>query len=392
MLGTFGGCPARRTPNMPRLVRARSLGHVRRALRGPPRLAALADVRGVRRSPVAEGVSDRPAPTADRSAELGTTMAETARREFMLGEGSGTGSGSQSLHVGVGPAHPAMHGIIRILTELDGEVILHADVEIGYLHRAFEKDCEQGGYNNAIPYTDRLNYVSPLINNFGYCAAVEKLLGIDVTDRCKYIRVIMSEISRICDHLTCVGASAMELGAFTVFLYMIKAREFLWELVEDVTGARLTISYGRVGGVKADLPDGFAERTRKAFKDTRGVLDEVHRLLTGNRIFMDRMIGVGALSREETIAYAITGPLLRAAGVPYDVRRAQPYDVYDRLEFEIPTQKDGDNYSRYLVRMAEMEQSMRIVEQSPAMVPGRPIKVDFAGRPIDPAAYADRGN
>src|SRR2546422_5073969 len=143
MLGTFGGCPARRTPNMPRLVRARSLGHVRRALRGPPRLAALADVRGVRRSPVAEGVSDRPAPTADRSAELGATMAETARREFMLGEGSGTGSGSQSLHVGVGPAHPAMHGIIRILTELDGEVILRADVEIGYLHRAFEKDCEQ---------------------------------------------------------------------------------------------------------------------------------------------------------------------------------------------------------------------------------------------------------
>ncbi len=251
-------------------------------------------------------------------------MAQTTRREFMLGEGSGTGSGSQNLHVGVGPAHPAMHGIIRIVTELDGEAIVRADVEIGYLHRAFEKDCEAGGYNNAIPYTDRLNYVSPLINNFGYCAVVEKLLGIDVTERCKYIRVIMSEISRICDHLTCIGASAMELGAFTVFLYMIKAREFLWELVEDVTGARLTISYGRVGGVKADLPNGFAERTAKAFKETREVLDEVHRLLTGNRIFMDRMVGVGALSREETIAYAITGPLLRAVGVPYDVRRARP--------------------------------------------------------------------
>ena len=138
-----------------------------------------------------------------------------------------------------------------------------ADVEIGYLHRAFEKDCEVGGWNNAIPYTDRLNYVSPLINNFGYASAVEKLLGIDVTERCKYIRMIMSEISRICDHLTCVGASAMELGAFTVFLYMIKAREFLWELVEDVTGARLTISYGRVGGVKADLPDGFARQDRR---------------------------------------------------------------------------------------------------------------------------------
>ncbi len=284
-----------------------------------------------------------------------------------------------------------MHGIIRIVTELDGETIVKADVEIGYLHRAFEKDCEQGGWNNAIPFTDRLNYVSPLINNFGYASAVEKLLGIDVTERCKYIRVIMSEISRICDHLTCVGASAMELGAFTVFLYMIKAREFLWELVEDVTGARLTISYGRVGGVKADLPDRFAEKTLHAFKQTREVLDEVHRLLTGNRIFMDRMIGVGILSREETIAYAITGPLLRAAGVPYDVRRAQPYYVYDRLEFEIPTQKDGDNYARYLVRMAEMEQSMRICEQALAAIPSGPINVDFEGRAIDPAAYVDRG-
>jgi NADH-quinone oxidoreductase subunit D len=212
-----------------------------------------------------------------------------------------------------------------------------------------------------------------------------------VTERCKYIRVIMSEISRICDHLTCIGASAMELGAFTVFLYMIKAREFLWELVEDVTGARLTISYGRVGGVKADLPDGFAEKTRHAFKQTREVLDEVHRLLTGNRIFVDRMVGVGALSREETISYAITGPLLRAAGVGYDVRRAQPYYVYDRLEFEIPTQKDGDNYARYLVRMAEMEQSMRITEQALASIPTGPINVDFEGRPIDPASYVDRG-
>ncbi|PYN72765.1 MAG: NADH-quinone oxidoreductase subunit D [Candidatus Rokuibacteriota bacterium] len=318
-------------------------------------------------------------------------MAATTRQEFMLGEGSGTGGGPQNIQLGVGPAHPAMHGIIRIVTELDGEVIVNADVEIGYLHRAFEKDCEQGGWNNAIPFTDRLNYVSPLINNFGYASAVEKLLGIDVTERCKYIRVIMSEISRISDHLTCVGASAMELGAFTVFLYMIKAREYLWELVEAVTGARLTISYGRVGGVKADLPEGFAERTLKAFKETREVLDEVHRLLTGNRIFMDRMVGVGALSREETIAYAITGPLLRAVGVGYDVRRAQPYYTYDRVEFEIPTQKDGDNYARYLVRMAEMEQSMRIVEQALAALPDGPINVDFEGRPIDPAAYVDQG-
>ena len=315
------------------------------------------------------------------------------RREFMLGEGAGAGAvgGSQTMQLGVGPQHPAMHGIIRIETELEGEVIRKANVEIGYLHRAFEKDCEVGGYNNAIPYTDRLNYVSPLINNFAYAAAVEKLLGIDVTERCKYIRTIMSEISRVCDHLTCVGAGAMELGAFTVFLYMIKAREYLWELVEDVTGARLTISYGRVGGVKADLPDGFGPKMRKAFADTREVLSEVHRLLTGNRIFMDRMIGVGGISREDAIGYAITGPLLRAVGVAYDVRRAQPHWAYDRVDFEIPTQKDGDNYSRYLVRMAEMEQSMRIAEQALEALPGGPIQVDWEGRAVEPPAYVDQG-
>jgi NADH-quinone oxidoreductase subunit D len=318
-------------------------------------------------------------------------MPERATREIYLGEGTSAGSGSQHLYVNMGPSHPAMHGVVRIVAELDGETVVKADVEIGYLHRAFEKECEGGPYNNAMPYTDRLNYVSPLINNFGYASCVEKLLGIEPTERCEYIRVIMSEISRICDHLTCIGASAMELGAFTVFLYMIKAREYLWELVEDVTGARLTISYARVGGVKADLPEGFALKARQAFTETRRVLEEVHKLLTGNRIFMDRMVGIGALSREETIAYAITGPLLRACGVPYDVRRRQPYWAYDRVEFEIPTGRNGDNYDRYLVRMAEMEQSMRIVEQALEGIPGGPINVDFGGRPMDPAKYVDLG-
>jgi NADH-quinone oxidoreductase subunit D len=317
-------------------------------------------------------------------------MPERTTREVFLGEGVG-GGGPDRLHVNIGPAHPAMHGIIRIFAELDGEIVVKADVEIGYLHRAFEKHCEVGPYNNAIPYTDRLNYVSPLINNFGYAAAVEKLLGIEITERCRYIRVLMSEISRICDHLTCIGASAMELGAFTVFLYMIKAREFLWELVEEVTGARLTISYGRVGGVKADLPDGFGIAVRKAFVEVREVLKEVHTLLTGNRIFMDRMVGIGALSREDTIAWGITGPLLRAAGVPFDVRKAQKYWAYDQVEFEIPVGKNGDNFDRYLVRMAEMEQSMRIVEQALDKIPGGPINVDFQGNPIDPSTYVDRG-
>ena len=318
-------------------------------------------------------------------------MPERTARELFLGEGPGTGGGSQNLYVNLGPAHPAMHGIIRIFAELDGEVVVKTDVEIGYLHRAFEKDCEVGPYNNAIPFTDRLNYVSPLINNFAYASAVEKLLGIDITERCKYIRVAMSEISRVCDHLTCVGASAMELGAFTVFLYMIKAREYLWELVEDVTGARLTISYGRVGGVKADLPEGFGIKVRKAFAEVRQVLAEVHTLITGNRIFMDRMVGVGALSADESIAWGITGPLLRAAGVSFDLRRAQPYWAYDRVEFEVPLGKNGDNFDRYLVRMAEMEQSMRMVEQALERMPGGAINVDFEGREIPVDAYVDRG-
>jgi len=318
--------------------------------------------------------------------------AEPVKRELFLGEGSGAaGSGSQHLYVNMGPAHPAMHGIVRIFAELDGETVVKGEVEIGYLHRAFEKDCEAGPYNNAIPYTDRLNYVSPLINNFAYSSAVEKLLGIEITERCKYIRVIMSEISRICDHLTCVGAGAMELGAFTVFLYMIKAREFLWELVEDVTGARLTISYGRVGGVKADLPAGFDLKVKQAFAETRQVLEEVHALVTGNRIFMDRMVGVGALSRKETIAWGITGPLLRAVGVPFDLRKTQPYWAYDQIPFDIALGKNGDNFDRFLVRMTEMEQSMRIAERALDGLPGGAIQVDWEGKAIDPASYVDLG-
>jgi len=329
---------------------------------------------------------------------MSETEARPGRRmqEIFLGEGTfpqAPGGGTENLLVNFGPSHPATHGIIRIFAELDGERIVKADVEIGYLHRGFEKHCEAGPYNNAMPYTDRLNYVSPLINNFGFASAVEKLLGIEVTERCQYIRVIMSEISRITDHLTCIGASAMELGAFTVFLYMIKAREFLWEVIEQVTGARLTISYGRVGGVKADLTPDFEAAVRSAFGETRQVLGEVHKLLTGNRIFMDRMKGIGTISRDEAIAYAITGPLLRACGVPFDVRRVTPYWVYDRFDFDIPIGEVGDNYDRYLVRMAEMEQSMRIVEQALGRLPGGPINVDFEGRPITtpPAEYVDRG-
>ena len=297
---------------------------------------------------------------------------------------------TRDMMLNIGPAHPAMHGIVRILAGLDGEQIETAEVEIGYLHRGFEKMAEVVDYNGVIPYTDRLNYVSPLINNMGYCMTVEKLLGISVPERCHYVRVITSEISRISDHLTCVGATAMELGAFSVFLYMIKAREYLWELVEKVTGARLTVSYCRVGGVKADLPDDFAEPCRKAFEETRKVLDEADGLLTRNRIFTDRMNGTGAISAEDAISYGITGPFLRASGVDYDVRKDCPYAVYNRLPFDVPVGTRGDNMDRYLVRMEEMEQSMRIVETALRDMPSGPVQVDpETGRPIPAAEMVD---
>ena len=297
---------------------------------------------------------------------------------------------TRDMLLNIGPAHPAMHGIIRIVAKLDGERIQDAEVEIGYLHRGFEKMAEVVDYNGVVPYTDRLNYVSPLINNMGYCMTMEKLLGIEVPERCHYIRVILSEISRISDHLTCVGASAMELGAFTVFLYMIKAREYLWELVEQVTGARLTVSYCRVGGVKADLPDDFAEPCRKAFEETRKVIAESHGLLTRNRIFVDRMSGTGVISSEDAISYGITGPFLRATGTDYDVRKDCPYAVYDRLPFEVPVGTRGDNMDRYLVRMEEMEQSMRIVEAALCDIPGGPVLVNLeTGRPIPAAEMVD---
>ncbi len=287
---------------------------------------------------------------------------------------------TQSMLLNIGPSHPAMHGVIRLITELEGETVVKVEAEIGYLHRAFEKSCENSSWTQAIPYTDRLNYVSPLINNFGYCAAVEKLLGIKITERCDYIRVIMSEVSRITDHLTCVAASAMELGAMTAFLYLMKAREYLYEIVEDVTGARLTISYGRVGGVKGDLPDGLDEKLKIALSKTEKEISEVDKLLTRNRIFVDRTRDVGILPKQTAINYSITGPMGRASGINYDVRKAFPYFAYDRVDFDVPLGERGDNYDRYLVRMEEMRQSIRIIRQSMKDIPGGPINVDSQGK------------
>ncbi|MBM3293617.1 MAG: NADH-quinone oxidoreductase subunit D [Candidatus Aminicenantes bacterium] len=269
----------------------------------------------------------------------------------------------ESLLLNMGPSHPAMHGTIRIMLELDGERILNSEVEVGYLHRGFEKTCEHRTWFNLLIYTDRLNYVSPLINNLGYVMTVEKLLGLEVPERAQWIRVLMSELSRISDHLTCLAAMAMECGAFTAFLYKMKAREFLWDAIEQTTGARMTTSYIRIGGVRADLHPDFEAVVRRAVDETRKVVKDVRGLLDKNPIFLGRTRDIAVMTPDNALSYGWTGPCLRSTGVAYDVRRAQPYLTYDRLDFEIPVGERGDNFDRYLVRMSEMEQSLRIIEQ-----------------------------
>jgi len=280
------------------------------------------------------------------------------------------------MEIQMGPSHPASHGTIKFNLRLDGETIVAVDVEIGYLHRGFEKMCEQYTWNHCFPYADRLNYASPLLNNVGFALAVEKLAGVSVTERCQYIRVIIGEISRITDHLTCLGMSATELGAMSVGFYMLEAREMLYDLVEAITGARLTVTYCRLGGVIKDLPADFADGVKNAFTHTHRILDDCSRLLARNRIFLDRLVGVGVLPQADAISYGLTGPLLRATGVPYDVRKAEPYLVYDRFDFEVPVGTSGDNYDRFMVRFAEMQQSMRIVEQALAQIPAGPVMID----------------
>src|SRR6478609_4634536 len=249
---------------------------------------------------------------------------------------------TEPLPLNMGPSHPAMHGTVRMVLEVEGERISSADIQIGYLHRCFEKESENATWTQVFPYTDRLNYISPMLNNVGYAMAVEQLLGIDkaIPERAQFIRVIVGEVSRISDHLTCLGASAMELGAFTVFLYMLKAREWLFELLEEVCGARLTVSYLRIGGCAWDRPD-----------------------------------GIGIITQEQCLQYGITGPVGRSTGLAYDVRKDAPYLVYDRFDFDVPVGSVGDNFDRYAVRVEEMLQSMRILEQALEKIPAGPVMI-----------------
>jgi NADH-quinone oxidoreductase subunit D len=276
----------------------------------------------------------------------------------------------------MGPSHPATHGTIKFNLKLEGEKVLDCDVEVGFLHRGFDKSCEQATWTQVIPYTDRLNYASSLINNVGYALAVEKLIGAEIPMRCQYIRVIVSELARIFDHLTCCGMAASELGAITVGFYLIEARELIMRIVENLTGARLTVTYVRIGGVKHDLPENFAEHVSKTFATVRRLLDDCDKLLSRNRIFLDRMAHIGVISQETALDHSLTGPVLRATGVDYDVRKAFPYLVYDQMDFDVPLGSHGDNYDRFLCRILEMQESMKIVDQALRQLPVGPVWID----------------
>lgn len=284
---------------------------------------------------------------------------------------------TEPMMLNVGPSHPAMHGTVRIVMELSGETILKGDVQIGYLHRGFEKMCERGTWTQVFPYVDRCNYVSPMLNNVGFALAVEKMLGITVPERCQYYRVILGELARISDHLTCNGAMAMELGAFTPFLWMIKAREMVWDIMEEETGARLTHSFGRVGGMAKPPTSHFKEMVRASVPRILAIVEESEALLLKNRIFMDRLQGVGVVSSKDALALGWTGPCLRSTGVAYDVRKAHPYLVYDRFDFDVPVGTVGDNWDRFLVRLEELRQSARIIHQAIEQMPDDgPINVE----------------
>lgn len=270
----------------------------------------------------------------------------------------------------IGPSHPATHGTLRVMAALDGEKVAKANVEIGFLHRCFEKMAETHPYNQVIPYTDRLNYCSAPINNVAYCKAIEKILGLQVPPRAQAIRVILMELSRVIDHIVCIAANAVDLGALTTFFHLFTYREMVYTLFEKLCGARLTVSLTRIGGMVQDPPSSWFNDVLETCKAIRKGVDELDILLTGNKIWISRTQNVGKISSEQAIEWGITGPMLRATGLSLDLRKLTPYYGYDSIDFDVPVGTSGDVYDRYLVRVAEMRQSLRIVEQVAKNVPG----------------------
>ena len=284
----------------------------------------------------------------------------------------------EKMVLNMGPSHPATHGVLRLRLEMDGEIITKAEPDVGYLHRGDEKIAENMTYNQFLPYTDRLDYLAPLANNVHYVLAVEKLLGItdDLPERCQYIRTICCELARISAHLLGLGAFAMDTGAFTVFLHTFTEREKVYYLIEALTGARFTTSYTRVGGLSRDLPEGWLDELSNFLDEVEINFDETETLLTRNPIFLGRTQDVGIITREEAIDFGLSGPNLCGSGVEHDVRKAQPYMIYDRFDFDVPVGTTGDCYDRYAIRILEMRESVKILRQCIADIPGGPINVD----------------
>ncbi len=271
---------------------------------------------------------------------------------------------AQPMVLNMGPQHPSTHGVLRVILELDGEIVLKADPVIGYLHTGIEKSCEDKTYTQCITLTDRIDYLAPLSNNLGFCLAAEKLIGIEVPKRAQYIRVLLTELTRITSHLVWLGTHAIDLGAMSVFLYSFREREEIMKIYEYVSGQRMMTSYFRIGGLALEPPPGWLDRVRRVIDSLPGHIDEYEDLLTRNRIWLGRTKGVGYLSAQDAIAMGVSGPLLRASGVAYDVRKAFPYSSYDEFDFNVQTQTAGDSYARYQVRVAEIRESIKIVRQA----------------------------
>lgn len=273
----------------------------------------------------------------------------------------------------MGPQHPATHGVLRLLIRLDGETIIGTVPDVGYLHRGYEKLAENMTYHEFIPHTDRLDYLSPLANNVAYCLAVEKLAGIEAPRRAQFIRVIASEMARIMSHLVAIGSTAMDVGALTVLLWAFREREKLQDIQDIFTGVRFTTSYARIGGLAQDMPEEAINMLKDFIDQFPEKLGEIEKLLLKNRIFIQRSEGIGVISKETAIAMGITGPNLRASGVAHDLRRDEPYLVYNELDFDIPTYEDGDALARFYVRIDEMKESVKIIRQAIEKLPSGPI-------------------
>jgi NADH-quinone oxidoreductase subunit D len=287
---------------------------------------------------------------------------------------------TQTMVLNMGPQHPSTHGVLRVVLELDGETVVKARPEIGYLHTGIEKNCEALTYAQAITLTDRVDYLAPLSNNLAYCLAVEKLLGLEVPKRAQYIRVLLTELTRIGSHLVWLGTHAMDLGATSVMLYCFREREEILKIFEMVSGQRMMTSYFRIGGLALEPPPGWLDSVRRFVEMFPSRIKEYENLLTDNRIWQMRTRGIGVLDAQDAIALGISGPTLRAAGVAFDVRKFFPYSSYEEFDFNVPTRAESDCYARYLVRVAEMRESLKIVVQAMGKVPSEgPIKADAPG-------------